>query len=82
MGEDSRGEAVALAAAKLTLPGIVARTGVPRSTVARWISPAVTTEAAWASAAPEPGRTSAHSRDAVSSVDAPVERLLLFGRRV
>jgi len=39
-GSDHREQVVALAAQDLTIPQIVERTGIPRSTVGRWLAPA------------------------------------------
>ncbi len=41
-GVEHRDQVVALAAQDLTIPQIVERTGIPRSTVGRWLTPATT----------------------------------------
>jgi Homeodomain-like domain len=41
-GAEHREQVVALAAQELTIPQIVERTGIPRSTVGRWLAPAAT----------------------------------------
>ena len=41
-GVEHRDQVVALAAQDLTIPQIVERTGIPRSTVGRWLAPATT----------------------------------------